>query len=153
MTRCGAGRSQIDTPAIARVACAPIVRAFEQGAEFADPWQDAATVASGLRVPVAVGDFLMLRALRESGGTAVAVTDEDLLEGVRLLGEQEGLFVCPEGGALVAALRHLAVSGWIRRDEQVVLFNTGAGLKYPECFRDLELPVLDPDEPGVVERL
>ncbi|MDW8068910.1 MAG: threonine synthase [Anaerolineae bacterium] len=110
--------------------CAPIVRAFHAGEEFATPWENAQTVAAGLRVPAAVGDFLILRALRESGGTAVAVSDEALLEGQRLLGRTEGIFACPEGGATVAALKALLESGWIDPSERVVLFNTGSGLKY-----------------------
>ncbi len=114
--------------------CAPIVRAFHRGAEEATPWQNARTVAAGLRVPSAVADFLMLRVLRESGGTAVAVSDEELLEGVSLCAEREGIFACPEGGATVAALRHLLENGTIEPDEHVVLFNTGSGLKYLEVF-------------------
>lgn len=126
--------------------CAPIVRAFHSGAEFAEPWADARTVASGIRVPAAVGDFLMLRALRESDGTAVAVSDAEILEGVRLVAELEGVFVCPEAGATVAALQKLRDAGWVRPDERVVLFNTGSGMKYPECF-PVEVPVLDPAAP------
>lgn len=126
--------------------CAPIARAFREGTEFAEPWRDAQTMASGIRVPAAVGDFLMLQALRESGGTAVTVSDAEIDAGTRLITQQEGLFVCPEGGAVVAGLRKLVESGWIGEREQVVLFNTGTGLKYPECF-PVELPVLDPREP------
>lgn len=125
--------------------CAPIARAFHAGAEFAEPFPNAHTMASGIRVPAAVGDFLMLRALRESGGTALTVTDAEIDAGTRLITRREGLFVCPEGGALVAALGKLVGDGWIRPDERVVLFNTGTGLKYPECF-PVELPVLDPRE-------
>lgn len=110
--------------------CAPIVRAFHAGEKFAAPWENAQTVAAGLRVPAAIGDFLILRALRESGGTAVAVSDEALLEGQRLMGRTEGIFACPEGGAAVAALKLLLEAGWIRPQERVVLFNTGSGLKY-----------------------
>ncbi|HEY75956.1 MAG TPA: threonine synthase [Thermoflexia bacterium] len=117
--------------AVQPTGCAPIVRAFHAGAEFAEPWRDAHTVAAGLRVPAAVGDFLILRALRESGGTAVAVSDEALLEGQRRMARLEGIFACPEGGATVAALEVLLDQGWIRPDERVVLFNTGTGLKYP----------------------
>jgi threonine synthase len=114
--------------------CAPIARAFHAGEEFAAPWPDARTMASGIRVPAAVGDFLMLRALRESGGTAVTVSDAEIDAGTRMIAQQEGLFVCPEGGAVVAGLRKLAAAGWMRPEERVVLFNTGTGLKYPECF-------------------
>ena len=114
--------------------CAPMVRAFHRGDDFAEPWANAATVADGLRVPSAVGDFLILRALRESGGTAVAVSDEEIMEAVRLLGRTQGLFVCPEGGAPLAAFHHLRRQGWIEEGENVVLFNTGSGLKYSHLF-------------------
>lgn len=123
--------------------CAPIVRAFESGAEFAEPWKNAQTMASGIRVPAAVGDFLMLRALRESGGTAITVSDAEIDAGTRLLASTEGIFACPEGGATVAALEKLKQSGWVQPGERVVLFNTGTGVKYPECLT-VDLPVLDP---------
>jgi len=110
--------------------CAPIVRAFESGARRAEPWQNATTMAAGLRVPSAVGDALMLRALRDSEGTAVAVSEEEILWGVKAIGQSEGLFVCPEGGAALAGLRRLVEQGWIDREERVVLFNTGSGLRY-----------------------
>lgn len=126
--------------------CAPIARAFHAGQEFAEPWRNASTMASGIRVPAAVGDFLMLRALRESGGTAVTVSDAEIDAATRLITQLEGLFVCPEGGAVVAGLRKLVAQGWVKPDEKVVMFNTGTGLKYPECF-PVELPVLDPREP------
>jgi threonine synthase len=114
--------------------CAPMVRAFEQGLEFAEPWEEAKTVADGLRVPSAVGDFLILRALRESDGTAVAVTDEQMMEAANLIGRTQGLFVCPEGAATLAAFQHLRGRGWINDDEKVVLFNTGTGLKYTHLW-------------------
>jgi threonine synthase len=114
--------------------CAPIVRAFESGATHAEEFRDAATVASGLRVPKAVGDFLILDALRKSGGTAIAVSDDELLAAVREIGSAEGLFVAPEGAACVPALRKLIQRGDIDRDEEVVLFNTGAGIKYIEAM-------------------
>ena len=114
--------------------CAPIVRAFEEGKRFAEEFADAATVASGLRVPKAIGDFLILDALRASGGTAVAVTDEELLAAVGEMGAAEGLFVAPEGAACLPALRKLIEKGEVGRDERVVLFNTGAGVKYLEAF-------------------
>lgn len=110
--------------------CAPMVRAFEAGASFAEPWQGAATYASGLRVPGAVGDFLILRALRESGGTAVAIPDADMAEWVAHLGRDTGVFAAPEGGAVAAAAARLRASGFIGPDDEVVLFNTGSGLKY-----------------------
>lgn len=111
--------------------CAPIVRAFHAGEEFAAPWEDARTLAAGLRVPAAGGDFLILRTLRASGGTAVAVSDEALLRAQQWLGRTEGIFACPEGGATLAALVVLLEEGWIDPQERVVLFNTGSGLKYP----------------------
>ena len=114
--------------------CAPIVRAFEEGKRFADEFQNAATVASGLRVPKAVGDFLILDALRASEGAAVAVSDGELLAAVGEIGAAEGLFVAPEGAACLPALRKLIERGEVREGERVVLFNTGAGVKYLESF-------------------
>ncbi len=114
--------------------CAPIVEAFKAGKSFADEFPNAATVASGLRVPRAIGDFLILKALRDSKGTAVAVTDEELIAATREIGASEGLFVAPEGAACVPALRKLLAAGEIKRDEEVVLFNTGAGVKYLESY-------------------
>jgi len=111
--------------------CAPIPRAFAAGEPFAAPWEGAHTVAAGLRVPQAIGDFLILRALRESGGTAVAVSDEALLAGQRRMAATEGIFACPEGGACVAALDLLLERRLIEPNEEVVVFNTGTGLKYP----------------------
>jgi len=114
--------------------CAPIVRAFEQGLEHAPEWQNAATVASGLRVPKAVGDFLMLRALRESHGTAVAVAEERIPKSVREYSRASGIFFCPESAAALEATKQLAASGWIKPEERVVVFNTGSGLKYTELL-------------------
>jgi len=114
--------------------CAPIVRAFEEGKRTAAEFQDAATVASGLRVPRAIGDFLILDALRASNGTAVAVTDEELLRATREIGASEGLFVAPEGAACLPALRKLLAAGEVKASDRVVLFNTGAGVKYIESF-------------------
>ncbi|MGD8626975.1 MAG: threonine synthase [Anaerolineae bacterium] len=114
--------------------CAPMVRAFHEGWEFAEPWEGAATLADGLRVPAAVGDFLILRALRESGGTAVAVPDEEMMEAANLIGRTQGIYPCPEGGATLAAFQHLRDQGWIADDERVVLFNTGSGLKYAHLW-------------------
>jgi threonine synthase len=110
--------------------CAPIVRAFEQGAERSEMWQNAQTAADGLRVPKAIGDFLVLRAVRESGGTAVAVSDADMISCMRLVGGLEGISAAPEGGAAVHALRVLIAQGLIQRDHTVVVFNTGGALKY-----------------------
>jgi threonine synthase len=114
--------------------CAPIVRAFAAGDRFAEEFENAATVASGLRVPKAIGDFLILDAIRESGGTAIAVTDEELIEGARELARSEGIFASPEGGACVPAVRQLVARGDVKPDERVVLFNTGSGIKYLDLF-------------------
>jgi threonine synthase len=115
--------------------CAPIVRAFEQGARQAEPWLNARTIASGLRVPRAIGDFLMLEALYESHGTALAVDDQELVESIRLCGNLEGIFLCPEGAACLPALRRLAKQGWISPGEKVVMFNTASGLKYLDVLQ------------------
>jgi len=112
--------------------CAPIVRAFAAGDERAERWRDPRTYASGLRVPSAVGDRLILAALRESGGTALAVTDEAMAAGQLRMARAEGVFPAPEGGATVAACAALRAAGWLGRDDSVVLFNTGSGLKYPQ---------------------
>jgi len=114
--------------------CAPIVKAFESGKRFAEEFPNAATVASGLRVPRAIGDFLILDAIRKSGGTAVAVSDAELLAATREIGSAEGVFCAPEGAACLPALRQLMKSGQVRNEDRVVLFNTGAGVKYLECF-------------------
>ncbi len=110
--------------------CAPIVRAFERKAEVSEFWQNARTLASGLRVPKSFGDRLVLRALYESQGTAVAVPDEDILQAQRQLAAMEGIFAAPEGAALVAALPELRQSGWLQPEERILLLNTGTGLKY-----------------------
>ncbi len=110
--------------------CAPIVRAFEQRRKESEPWQDARTIAAGLRVPKALGDFLMLEAIYQSGGAAVAVSDEEILAAVRRLAQSEGILACPEGAATVAALPNLLAAQAIASDETIVLFNTGTGMKY-----------------------
>lgn len=114
--------------------CAPIVTAFEKGERFADMFPNAATVASGLRVPKAIGDFLILDAIRASGGSAVAVSDAELVAAVREIGAAEGVFAAPEGGACLPALRKLIAQGKVDREDRVVLFNTGSGTKYIEAF-------------------
>ncbi|MGH9971126.1 MAG: threonine synthase [Pyrinomonadaceae bacterium] len=114
--------------------CAPIVSAFAAGKRFADEFPNAATVASGLRVPRAIGDFLIIDALRQSHGTAVAVTDEELIAATGEIGAVEGLFCAPEGAACLPALKKLTAAGQVKADERVVLFNTGAGVKYLEAF-------------------
>jgi threonine synthase len=110
--------------------CAPIVRAFAAGRDCAEPVVDAHTIADGLRVPAAVGDFLMLRILRESGGTALSIPDAAMIDGMRRLGSSEGISAAPEGGAALAALDRLLAAGKISDDDVVVLFNTGGALKY-----------------------
>ncbi len=116
--------------------CAPIVRAFHEKKRFADEFPNAATVASGLRVPRAIGDFLIIDALRESGGTAVSVSDEELMAATREIGAEEGIFCAPEGAACLPALRKLIQAGQVSEKDSVVLFNTGAGVKYVESFSD-----------------
>jgi threonine synthase len=110
--------------------CAPIVRAFERGAEKAEPWEGATTLADGLRVPRAIGDFLILRAVRDSGGTALSIPDRAMVAGMLEIGKHEGVSAAPEGGAALAAIRQLASNGTIKPHESVVLFNTGGALKY-----------------------
>jgi threonine synthase len=110
--------------------CAPIVRAFESGSPKAAAWPEPQTYASGLCVPSPIGDTLILKALTESGGTALTVTDQEMVSGQLDMARCEGIFACPEGGATVAAARALVTRGWIGEEERVVLFNTGTGLKY-----------------------
>lgn len=114
--------------------CAPIVRAFLSGATSAQPWENAHTAASGLRVPRAIGDFLMLDALRTSGGTAVTVSEVEIRSAWQEMASATGIFVAPEGAATLAALHQLQSSGWVGAEERVVLFNTGSGLKYLEAW-------------------
>ena len=111
--------------------CAPIVKAFEEGVEHAERWENAHTVAAGIRVPRAVGDFLILRAVRESGGNALAVDDADILRAVDDCARQDGLLMCPEGGATLAAWRNAVRDGLVDAGDEVVLFNCATGLKYP----------------------
>jgi threonine synthase len=122
--------------------CAPIPKAYDEGKEESEFWQGAETLAAGLRVPHALGDFLVLEAARKSGGSALAVTDEEIMDAVGLTARKEGLFVCPEGAATLAALNHLIADGKVDKDEKVVLFNTGSGLKYTTLF-EVDAPVFD----------
>ncbi|MCX6169721.1 MAG: threonine synthase [Ignavibacteriales bacterium] len=115
--------------------CAPIVKAFDDGKQFAEMWSGAKTIADGLRVPAAVGDFLILRAIRESNGTAIAVSDEEIFESTNIIGRTEGIFAAPEGGAALAALKNLLKMNWVNNDESVVLFNTGSGHKYMNLWK------------------
>jgi threonine synthase len=114
--------------------CSPITRAYEQNQTDSKFWDGAATVASGLRVPKALGDFLVLQAVRESGGTAVSVSDSDMLDAGVELAAKEGIFAAPEGGACVAAARQLAENGFLKAEERVVIYNTGSGYKYLEAY-------------------
>ncbi|HEV2969991.1 MAG TPA: threonine synthase [Pirellulales bacterium] len=128
--------------------CCPIVRAFESGERFAEPFAGAATVASGLRVPAAVGDFMILDAVRASGGTAVAVEEGRIVEWMRRGIAAEGISFCPESAACIGAAEKLAASGWLGADEQVLLFNCGAAQKYPHVT-PFDLPVIR--DPGAVD--
>lgn len=110
--------------------CAPIVKAFQEGMEHATMWEGAKTCADGLRVPVVVGDFLILQALWESGGTAVTINDDDMIKHIEILGRNTGIFPAPEGAACLAAQVQLLKIGWIQPEETVILFITGSGLKY-----------------------
>ncbi|KAA3616459.1 MAG: threonine synthase [Calditrichaeota bacterium] len=114
--------------------CAPMVRAFQNGADAATPWENAQTEAAGLRVPQAVGDFLILRALYESEGTALAISDAEILAEIKKIGQLTGLVVCPEGAAAIKAAQILRQNDWLKPDENVVVFNTGSGLKYKEAL-------------------
>ena len=125
--------------------CAPIVRAFEAGEEFATRWEGAATVATGIRVPRAVGDFLILRAVRDSGGAALAVSEEAILRGVEDVARDDGLLLCPEGGAVVAGWRQALDRGLVAASEVVVLFNCANGNKYPLPDRSQALKLAESD--------
>ena len=114
--------------------CAPIIRAFEQGKASADFFENPETSALGLRVPTAIGDFLILKAIRESNGYALTVSDKELMDGVKMIGKHEGIFSAPEGGATVAALPKLLELGMIHQNDRVVCFITGSGLKYVDLY-------------------
>ena len=125
------GRKRPRMVAVQAAGCAPMVRAYEAGQEHAARWEDAQTIAAGIRVPQAIGDFLILRAVRESGGFAIAVTDDAIVAAVDEVARAEGLLLCPEGAATYAALKAALADGRIRRDERALLFNCATGLKYP----------------------
>ena len=116
--------------------CQPIVRAFEQNSEVSEFWKNASTVASGLRVPKALGDFLVLRAVRESGGTAIAVSDGEMMQACEDLGASEGMFVAPESGACLAAVKKLRRRGFLLKNERIVIYSTGSGYKYFEAWAE-----------------
>jgi threonine synthase len=128
----GPGRPRMVT--VQSDGCAPMVKAFHEGKEFAEPWPNARTIADGMRVPAAIGDFLILRALRESRGTAVAVSDNEIIKATYLMGKTQGIWPAPEGGATLAGFIKLKKEGWIGVGEKVVLFNTGSGAKYSHIW-------------------
>ena len=130
--------------AVQSTGCAPIVWAFAAGEAESMPWVGARTAAFGINVPKALGDFLVLRALRETAGTALAVEDAELIADVRLVGRLEGLFWCPEGAANVSAVRRLRATGWLGADDEVVLLNTGTGLILPDTVT-VDAPVIPAD--------
>jgi len=125
------GKKRPRMVAVQAAGCAPIVRAYDTGVEHAPRWEDAQTIAAGIRVPQAIGDFLVLRAVRESGGFAIAVTDEAITAAIGEVARAEGLLLCPEGAATYAALQQSLADGRIRHDERALLFNCATGLKYP----------------------
>ena len=131
--------------AVQSTGCAPIVKAWEEGKMHAEPWENASTVAFGINVAKALGDFLILEGIKETNGCAIAIDDETLLEELKLVASSEGAFVCPEGAAAFAAARKLRQDGWIKENEEVVVLNTGAGIKYPDTIQ-VEAPVLQKDE-------
>jgi threonine synthase len=133
--------------AVQSTGCAPIVKAFEKGEEASVFWEEASTLASGLRVPKALGDFLVLQAVRESGGTCIAVSDEHILRAGRLLAETEGIFAAPEGAACIAALEPLLAGGFLKGTDEIVVWNTGTGLKYLDNWQ-----TQFPDQHAAVER-
>jgi threonine synthase len=124
--------------------CAPIVRAFKAGERHATPWQDAHTIAAGIRVPAALGDFLILDALRDSGGFATAVSDDAITDMQHRIAREEGMLLCPEGAATAAALVQEVSTGRIGREDQVVLFNCATGLKYPMPAVNQHLDISNP---------
>lgn len=131
--------------AVQATGCAPIVKAWEEKKEASVFWENAKTIAFGITVPKALGDFLVLQAVYETNGCAIAVADDEILKAQVDLAAAEGAFVCPEGAACLAAASKLREQGWIGADEKVVILNTGTGLKYPDTVQ-VELPVLKPEE-------
>jgi threonine synthase len=117
--------------AVQAAGCAPMVKAFDEGSEHAPRWENAHTIASGIRVPQAIGDFLILRAVRESGGFAIAVDDKAITAALDEMAREEGFLLCPEGAATYAAYKQSLVSGRVKKTDQIVLFNCASGLKYP----------------------
>ena len=138
--------------AVQAAGCAPIVRAFNTGDRYAERWANAATVAAGLRVPAAIGDYLILDAIRASGGTAITVTDDELREGMMLASRWEGLFVSPESGAAVVAARKLRERGFLQPDDLTVIFATGSGLMHADVVAG-EFRTIDPNAPDLVSAI
>ncbi len=132
--------------AVQAAGCAPIVRAFDEGAEASQFWEGASTLAAGLRVPKAIGDFLVLEAVRKGGGTCLAVTDQEMLKAGRSLAETEGMFVAPEGASCFAALERLLRDGFLDKDDEIVIYNTGTGLKYLDNWATQFPPEPRPEE-------
>jgi threonine synthase len=128
------GRKRPKMISVQAEGCAPITRAFDQGTAASEFWQNAHTLASGLRVPKALGDFLVLKALRDSGGTALSIADQEMIDGGLLMAQREGIFPAPEGGACVAAVERLIKTGFLKPEDQIVIYNTGSGLKYLEAY-------------------
>lgn len=131
--------------AVQAAGCAPIVKAWQEKKKDSEFWQNASTIAFGVTVPKALGDFLVLEAVYATNGCAIAVPDEAILASQAELARREGLFICPEGAATVAAVKQLAADGWIKADEQVVMLNTGSGLKYPDTVK-VKVPALNPGD-------
>jgi threonine synthase len=144
------GRERPRMASVQAAGCQPIVRAFAEGTSESVLHENGHTVASGLRVPKALGDYLILRALRESNGVAIAITDEELLRAQQDIAETQGILPCPEGGATWAALQKLVGQGVVKPTETIVLFNTGSGLKYPDLL-PREAHILDPDDPQALD--
>jgi threonine synthase len=131
--------------AVQSTGCAPVVKAYDEGAAECEPWPDPDTIAFGITVPKPLGDFLILQAVRATSGTALAVDDAETLAEVSRCASLEGLFVCPEGAAGLAAVARLRASGWLEPGDEVVVLNTGSGLKYPGTVSN-DAPVLQPTD-------
>jgi threonine synthase len=128
--------------------CAPIVRAFQNNERHAALWENASTIAAGMRVPVAIGDYLILDAIRASGGTAITVTDDELREGMHLAATQEGMFVSPESGAAIIAARKLREQRFLNVADEVVIFSTGSGLMHTDLVAQESMTIVDPADTG-----
>lgn len=136
--------------AVQAAGCAPIVKAWKEGKKASEFWNNSETAAFGINVPKALGDFLVLEALYKTNGRAIEVSDEETLASQAELARTEGLFICPEGAATLAAIKRLNASGWIKPDEKVVMLNTGSGLKYPDTVK-VEVPTLQPGEELIIK--